>query len=351
MAPAFYMSVEAEQYDVIDKITVDLSFSPKKAIAGETIDVFMVITNTSNETVTISKSSHTYSWKDVLAEQKTIDIQPKNSELLIYKLYVPNDVSSGTYVINFQLRDSHENIKTVQKELEITGFALPVNLDFAPVLALLAVYYIPAQFIERMLELLKLTKPQEPNNIDKIFRSSFNKILQKMNALEEEISFFREIRKKISDKKIQTFEDGYEPGFDKEDVKRWVTEELQIKHELKVAGISTTKPEEISKKLKDIPFDNLYLHHLKQVDAIIASKSTILSKLAGEQATLIWIFSLAMAIIPAVLFAVYGIGLLQVLWISGHNVMYVDIIINTLFIGSGTKPIHDIMNRISAKPN
>ena len=54
-----------------------------------------------------------------------------------------------------------------------------------------------------------------------------------------------------------------------------------------------------------------------------------------------------MAIAPAMIFSYYQIGLLQILGISNLDGQIIDAAINVLFIGSGTKPIHDIMKKLS----
>jgi len=57
----------------------------------------------------------------------------------------------------------------------------------------------------------------------------------------------------------------------------------------------------------------------------------------------ILILSIAIAIIPAIPLSYFGFGLFQVTGMVTQDFKMFDVIVNTLFIGVGTKPIHDII--------
>jgi len=59
-----------------------------------------------------------------------------------------------------------------------------------------------------------------------------------------------------------------------------------------------------------------------------------------------WGWSIVLSTIPSFLLSIFGYGMLQVSGLSFDNVMFADFIINTLYIGSGTKPIHDLIEKI-----
>ena len=50
-----------------------------------------------------------------------------------------------------------------------------------------------------------------------------------------------------------------------------------------------------------------------------------------------------MAALPGAVFAFYGIGIFQIMGYDDLLIKVIDSIINTAFIASGTKPIHDII--------
>ena len=233
-----------------------------------------------------------------------------------------------------EIQESQNTTKTSQ-----TNTKIPSQIDFTGILALLVIYYIPAQFIERMLEILKITTvPKDKKNLaDYIFKRGLDKIRNKIYNLEAEIKFFQDIRKKINEKKMEKFGNDYIPNFSKENIEDWTKESL-----------STIKSKQIGiKAKKKLELDDFYELDTKKIDNLISVKLVLLSKAYQEQAVRVWVFSLAMAIIPAIIFAYYQIGLLQMLEISTLDGQIIDAIINTLFIGSGTKPIHDIMKKLS----
>ncbi len=190
---------------------------------------------------------------------------------------------------------------------------MPPQIDFSGVLALLVIYYIPAQFIERILELLKITKPTKLNLSDHIFKRGLDKISNKINNLEAEIAFFQDIRKKVNAKKLKKFEDNYEPGFTGEDVSDWTKE---------IFSITPTINSKILKKKPSL--DELYELDTKKIDNVISIKMVLLSKAYNEQAIRVWVFSLLMAIIPGIIFAYYQIGLLQIIGISTLDGQIID---------------------------
>lgn len=229
-----------------------------------------------------------------------------------------------------------ENQQTQNENVPIDK--VPPVLDFTVVLALLLIYYIPAQFIERILELLKITTPTDDDLKNFIFRNGLDEVRNKINNLKVEIDFFQGIRTKINEKKTKQFETNYTPNFSKKDVDNWL--KCDIADETKSFKAETTdKP--------NLTLDEFYELDTKKIDKLISFKQVLLSKEQQRQAVQVWILSLAMAIAPAMIFSYYQIGLLQILGISNLDGQIIDAAINVLFIGSGTKPIHDIMKKLS----
>lgn len=173
-------------------------------------------------------------------------------------------------------------------------------IEFNNILALLASYYIPAQSIERIMEYCSKSN------------SSFNK-LNKMTFYQSQLDSLQKIRDQT--------------------VNQFTLTHTEINK-------STNKDIEKNDPVK------FYDNEIKKIDTRIGESSANSDRENTRFAIKMWEYGTLMAVAPAVLFAHFGLGILQMSGYSGLYSEIFDIVLNTLFIGSGTKPIHDAIDAI-----
>lgn len=94
-------------------------------------------------------------------------------------------------------------------------------------------------------------------------------------------------------------------------------------------------------------FGVVYDAHIGPLDKASANAQHEKSKHQSEHEWEVWVIACIVALIPAVVLSYFEMGVLQVLGVSGELwVKVMDAGISALFIGSGTKPIHDIIDYI-----
>ena len=96
-------------------------------------------------------------------------------------------------------------------------------------------------------------------------------------------------------------------------------------------------------KNHNLPYHGCDIH---KIDAEIAATSTELDHAKTSFAIIMWVFGMLLAIIPASIFAYFGLGILKMSGMINVNIPIYDTILNAVFIGSGTKPIHDAIDAL-----
>ncbi len=94
----------------------------------------------------------------------------------------------------------------------------------------------------------------------------------------------------------------------------------------------------------------IYDKQLAEHDELISKARSLKSIHLAKQEALNWGISCVIAMIPGIILSSIEIGLLQVLGVTSDSftldLFWTDAIISALFIGSGTKPIHEIIEGI-----
>lgn len=317
-------SQSAENYHSLGKDSkLTISASPSELSAGGITHVAIIIENNEKYDVKLMRVELVSPWQIVKTLDSPLIIKPNSSSILAFDVPIQRTVEPDSYTLIVSVTDSNEITKTSSATLKIKEFA-PLKLEYSWILALLTAYYIPAQIIERILEILRLVKPsgtetksiiftkkidekyvQEIKEIPtKIYRK-FDEIYQTISNLEDQLAFKKRIKAKIEESiENDTLRTGKLP--EKTDTK-YQTKEL--------------------------------------LDIEISDMTTDLSKAKKTQSFLVWTIGLAMSFVPGGAFAYYGLGLLQMIDHS-IEIKVIDVIFNSLIIASGTKPIHDIIKRI-----
>ena len=297
-----------------------MSVSPSETSAGRTTHIAIIIDNNEKYDVKLTKMELVSPWQIVKTLDSPLVIKSNSSSILTFDVPIQHTVEPDTYTLVISVTDSNEIAKTSSVTLRIKEFA-PLKLEYSWILALLSAYYIPAQIIERILEVLRLTRPtEEKTSIKTLLAEGSPKTITKTTKI------------------YKKFDDLYKTISDLED-------QLAFKKRIKA------KIEEVIEgnvlKDKKLPDENDGKYQLKLIiDSQISEISTDLSKAKKHQSFLVWTVGLAMSVVPGSVFACYGLGLLQTVGQSSEISKVVDIVFNSLIIASGTKPIHDIIKRI-----
>ena len=287
----FSLAAAENEPELIVKIK-DIFVSPAELEAGDITQLTVIIENSKIVDVKLDKIELVSPWQ----YSKDLDniIKPGSSQAVTIDVLIPEDTKAQKFNLVASITDSEENVMSTSKELTVKK-AESLKIEYTAVLALLLAYYIPAQFIERFLE---------ATNLGKRFRTL---------STEDQASFGSNFKAKIASyTKLR------------ENLITDLTLPLLMdEHQMKA-----------------------YHTQIDKLDTQIAKTSTKLIKENTKYAFKIWLHSLWMSILPAAAFAYYGLGILQVIGNGGSDTIILDSIINILFIGSGTKPIHDITERI-----
>lgn len=314
----------AESYASITDSEITISVTPEELSAGKDTQISIIIKNT-NQTRSILLDKVTmispFDSKEVdisLEPKEAIDdeeyfiVKPSNSKAIITDLTIPSGSEPKKYALIFAFEDSKGHVKTVSKELTVQSFK---PLEFSWMLALLTAFLIPATIIERILERTKIIKPKEEDSGDpkipkKIIDTKMDILHKNIDNLKGRLEFWMAIKKHI---------------------------------------IEAKKTEIKTSKLDDLPdIESFYSKDLKNLDKKIEQVSLELSKKKHLKALRVWEYGLVLSIFPAILFSIYGLGILQIMNYVGPEFKVFDGIINALFIASGTKPIHDIINILTS---
>ena len=273
--------------------------------AGDTKKIILLIDNTANDNLITVKNSTVLYWPSTTFEK--FEVPAKNSKTESIDVTIPADTSPGKYPLIITVSDSEDKMKTISSTLTVERFQ-PLELSW--MLGLLGAYLIPAQIIERIIEPIKNRRERSV-----VFHKG-------IENLTEELTFWTTMRKNIIAAK---------------------TTELKTKFKkISDPAEKDAIDEGLIKRTKKFLHDDL-----KQLNRKIDEISKELSKAKTSKAWTLWQYGVALAIPAGILFSYYGLGILQINGFSGFEFRVFDAIINTLFIGSGTKPIHDIIGYIT----
>lgn len=178
------------------------------------------------------------------------------------------------------------------------------TLDFNSILSLLAAYYIPSQSIERIIEYWS----KLDLNVKRRSQTAF---------FDLQIESLKKIRDQVIDKFCKT------------------DDPHNQKH--------------LKAQTEDEPM-KFYNKHIEEIDKKIGNITAESDKQKTIYAIRMWEFGTVLAFVPGTLFAYFGLGVLQMSSINAVDykplLPYLDAIFNSVFIGSGTKPIHDAIDAI-----
>lgn len=290
----------AEKEGSIINATITILPADANIKAGNTKEMILLIDNSKNSNPITVKKISVLQWPSTMIEE--FEVMAKSSKTETVYVSIPADTLPDKYSLVITVEDSLGKMKTVTTKLTVERFQ---PLEFSWLLGLLGAYLIPAQIIERVLQPIKNRK------------AGLAKFHTGIDNLTSELGFWTNIRTSIIANKIKNTKAG--DSASKDAIEEWSVKES----------------------------GKFYHTDLKQIHKKIDEISKELSKAKNFKARTMWIYATLMAILPAILFSYYGLGILQVIGYNGFQVMGFDIIINMLFIGSGTQPIHDIIGYIT----
>lgn len=304
----------------ITKDNISVSASPSTVAAGESTKIVLIV-QSGNKTLEISSVDILSPWETQKKFVQQITIPPNSEKTISLDLKIPASTAPDTYTIVMQVNDSNGDARIVSTSVEVSKFS-PLDSLLNPVLALLSAYVVPAQIIERVVELIRKRGFSIENNDDK----------------KDD-----DWKQKPEQRKEKGRLDRFHIKIDN------LTDELEWWKKLKEAKLEKLKDQQIQKPIKETHKE--YHDATKEIDEKIGEISLKLAKAKTAQAVEIMYYAMALAIIPAVLFSWFGLGIVQIM--SGKDELtfkVMDIVINALFIGSGTKPLHDIIKRLKKEP-
>lgn len=285
----------AQEGSITDAKEVKVTLSPSKLKAGETTQLIVEIDNSEKENPIHVKNLTVSPWP--AKDQTPFEVKKKSFKVVTLDVTIPANTTPNDYTLIVFIEDSQNNTRTSSVIVTVKEFK---PLEFSWMLGLLAAYLIPAQIIERIMEKMKLVW----NNKRSIFSDrELDKIQKTSNELKKKIEFFNEVKKHVisnNKSKISTAEQATE----------------------------------------------FYKSTITKIDKEINKCTIELSKKETHKAFRIWLHGLWMAALPGAIFAWYGLGILQIMGYTDLLPKVIDAVINTAFIASGTKPIHDIISII-----
>lgn len=304
----------------VPKDNISVSASPSTVAAGESTKIVFVV-QSGDETLEITSVDVMSPWESQKRFAQPLTIPPNSEKIISLDLKIPASTVPDTYTVVMQVNDANGDARIVSTSVEVSKFS-PLDSLLNPVLALLTAYVIPAQIIERIVELFRRRGFSIKNNDGK----------------------------KDDGQKQKTDRSKEKGRLDKFHIKiDNLTDELEWWKKVKEAILQKLGEPPTQKPVDEI--DKEYHDATKEIDEKIGEISLKLAKAKTAEAVEIMYYAMALAIIPAVLFSWFGLGIVQIT--SGKDELtfkVMDIAINALFIGSGTKPIHDIINRLKKEP-
>jgi len=277
--------------NITDAESVEATASPSKVNAGGTVSIIVTIDNSDKMKIVIENITMS-PWYGF--HNKTV-VNTNSMHSVTLDVDIPAETQSGDHTIVASIMDSKGITRDVTAKITVNEFA-PLELSW--MLGLLAAYLIPAQIIERIIEKIKVIPEKKDGKKSIVCDKRIAKLEETKGNLKKKIEFFNKVRDHMmtSTSKVMTVEEAKE----------------QYKE-------------------------------MKKIDAVIADDTQQLASNQTQKAFRIWLQSLWMAAFPGAVFAFFGIGIFQIIGYDNEIIKIIDGIINTAFIASGTKPIHDII--------
>jgi len=302
--------------------TLEIKSSKPQFFTDEsTIPVLIIVNNNANSTITISDisiSSVYFDFKNRNFEKP--DIASKSSKSIDIYLKPQTENSKGNYssaiTIDYKKDGETYSVTKLFELVIIDRASLIQKISYTNILLLLALYYIPAQIIERIIPLFRPITHKITDILDKDDKPHLQ------NVRIDELTKHREQLISILKKTGTT-----------EEIKRTISK-------VSSDGINITEKETKTTTLDDKAIQT----KINAINKLLVNAKEKVSSHKLKKENVIWVFATIIAFVPGIIMSSFGIGLLQVL---GHqDVFTYDVFINALFIGSGTKPIHDIIKVI-----
>jgi uncharacterized repeat protein (TIGR01451 family) len=396
LLPAF-----AQPQNIIN-VTVNPDNSSKKS--GETVKFTIVITNMGKTQATINEI---YVNKILVNNNLGMFLPSNSSDTTTYDF--PVSMEPGTYTIPFMVKDQNQNSGVAMAELTVTGDVPKITsfgIALDSILLLLAAFLIPAQIIERFMVLInKLHCGTQGHKKDVFFETEKINSLTKMKekiievmiknlssssafvfldnikkemtrVMLKEIQGTHNVEGMLSELKINTEDidnllneefvlNKIKNFLEKKQVKEYVTKINTLEEKFKKMEEEFDKfvkaqynssngqpPKDIEEKIKkfkeskNLQFEEEYERYFEEIDKMISTSNDNKADHESIHEIRIWILACGFGLAPAIPLSIMGIGLLQFLGLTSPVVILMDAIVGALFIGSGTKPIHDIIEWI-----
>ncbi len=316
---------KAEVQDSHNIKILNLSSSPSELTAGKWSNITAIVENNRNADVNLTKIK-LVSFLDI-SKDLNMTLKPHSSQAAELSLKLPQNTTSGTYILIVSISDSLGDVVTSSTNLVVKSNVI----DFSSVVSLLAAYYIPAQSIERIMEYFSIL----PGRLNK---------RKEMFLLQTTIDSLKKIRDQVVSKICKS------DKTEKSDVikTKQNTDSKVKKSETITETITETTSLEVTGQIakNDESGTEFYKKFIREIDEQISDNSTKHDEAKTNFAFRMWLHGLWLAFLPGFLFAYFGLGILTMSGYGEPWSLIYDTFLNTIFIGSGTKPIHDAIDAI-----
>ena len=385
---------------------VDVKLVPDKLTlsANQKANFTTIITNHQPQPITIHSIQIVGSYTDFTTQTPYHNIEiGSNSSLPVYGyVQIPANAKSGNYFLVTQINDTKNiGVGTLAVTISEPSSEKPtIGGSLDKIFLLLAAYVIPAQIIERAITWFRSyhlgrydhrEEDYEKKEKIAVLTKMRDKLAEKLGSepLTNSLTILQWIKQEIAIKQLDNKIESHNKSIrdekklqrifsskskiEKSDVRKQIDleeENSKLINFLKSKGFDTNSNksilDEISAKVKkyetnlctdkimnDELFDTvekIYQKHLVEHDKLISEARSTQARHKASHERNIWILSSAIASIPAFFMSFYGgLGMFQMLAVPDiipEHAKILDWAFNALFIGSGTKPIHDIIEQI-----
>ena len=328
-----------------DPFTISISSLETKVKPGEEAKYLISITN--NDTIPINITSISFHPEPF---HKEIQLRlensiPVNSTISFEEsIKIPVDAKTDSYPIYVKAVTDQNITNTLISSVNVTGTGTPVekfNEKIDDIALLLTIFVIPAAFVERIIQAIKTRHRHSKEHQDFVFET--DQMIASLTKIRDKIT------ESIHDKTKPPIYSGILHDLKEQEKSRKHDEQFITKLD------ETLSDERISEYDKDkiissLTERNIYLqNHEFEVEPINKKIASLQQKKAEHQSTHefhLWLVAIGISAIPATIFSTMDLGIFQIMGYDSDLALGADAFFNSLFIGSGTKPIHDIIGWI-----
>jgi len=318
----------AEEYSKVEG-NLTVITSPTKIKPGNSIFHTVIIENGNTAKINVTEIEVKSTWNYVYSIP-SLELEKNQTKMVSFNYSIPEHIVPGTHNIVVDVKNELGDEIFHQSGLSVEISDLIV-VNLASIAALLAAYVIPAQAIERILEITKLGKFTHIENSE-IMNLVTNTRTHKDPSFKKMLNAIPEHRHLIDVLKIgkTTFiklKDMYFEKISKKDIEELQTL-LKSKVDAKTKLLSSDEIESIitSYKENNLSKEQLLTNNLTVInlDYIISGFESEIAHQEIKKALYIWAHGLWMSAIPAAVFAYFGLGILQIMGLSSPVVAWSD---------------------------